>query len=83
MQKYAASPKPINPFSAKSIFGRKKKIRKFYSYFSFYARENNFKQFFLANWLNFFIEPQKKIENPAKYELFLPKPVTLTLFSWH
>ena len=36
---------------------------------------------FLANWLNFFIEPWK-IENAAKYELFLPKPLTLTLFWW-
>ena len=34
----------LNPFSAKPIFGRKKKFfRKFYSYFSFYAREINFK----------------------------------------
>ena len=34
----------INHFSAKPIFGRKKKksFRKFYSYFSFYAREKNF-----------------------------------------
>ena len=36
---------------------------------------------FLANWLNFFIEPLlEKIENPTKYELFRPKPLTLTLF---
>ena len=36
--------------------------------------------FFLVNWLNFFVEPwrekkkKKKKKNPAKYELFLPKP---------
>ena len=36
--------------------------------------------FFLANWLNFFIELWKKFENSAKYELFPPKPLTLTLF---
>ena len=34
----------LNPFSAKPIFGRKKSIvfSKFYSYFSFYAREKSF-----------------------------------------
>ena len=67
-------------------FRQKKKIkvfRKFYSYFSFYAREINFKYyFFLTNWLNFFIEPWKEIENAAKYELILPKPLILTLFWW-
>ena len=36
----------VNPFSAKLFFGKKKKrknffFRKFYSYFSFYARERN------------------------------------------
>ena len=57
------------------IFGKKVK-RKFYSYFSFYARESFFFFFFFfANWPNFFIEPWKK--NPAKYELFLPKHWTL------
>ena len=36
--------------SAKSIFDRNKKFfRKFYSCFSFYAREKNFKNFFSAN----------------------------------
>ena len=36
----------IKPFSAKPIFGRKRKkmfFRKFYIYFSFYAREKYFK----------------------------------------
>ena len=35
----------VDPFSGKLIFGRKKKkfFRKFYSYFSFYATEKNFK----------------------------------------
>ena len=39
--------------------------------------------FFLANWLNFFIEPWKKIEIPAKCELFLPKPLTLKRQEFH
>ena len=44
---------------------------------------NILSSFFLANWLNFFMELwKKKNENPAKYELFLPKPLTLTLFWW-
>ena len=42
-------PLEINPFSAKPIFGKKRKKKKFfqkiYSYFSFYARESNFKPF--------------------------------------
>ena len=36
---------------------------------------------FLANWLNFFIEPwKKKKKNPSNHELFVPKPLTITLF---
>ena len=81
------SDRNINPFSAKLIFGRGKEkksvflFKKFYSYFSFYAREKKFKYFFsLANWLNFFIETwKKKIETPAKYELFLTQPLNLDL----
>ena len=38
--------------------------------------------FFFFSQLKFFTEPWKQIENPAKYELFLPKPLTLTLFWW-
>ena len=59
---------------------KKKFLKKFYNYFSFYVREKNFKYFFLSSWLNCFVETWKKIENPAKYELFLPK--LLTLFWW-
>ena len=48
---------------------------------NFYLREKNFKYFFLTIRLNFLIEPwKKKIEKTAKYELFLLKPLTLTLF---
>ena len=73
----------INPFSSKLIFGRTIKfLRKFYRYFSFYAREKNFKygSFFFAIRLNFHRTMKKNIENPVKYELFLPRPLTLTLF---
>ena len=51
-----------------------------YLYLYLYAREKKFKHFFLVKCLNFFIEPRKKKENAAKYELFVPKPLTLTLF---
>ena len=43
----------LNPLSAKPMFDKKKKkkkkfFKKFYSYFSFYARERNLEPFLLA-----------------------------------
>ena len=82
----------INPFSAKSIFGGKKKkvFRKFYSYFSFMLERKilNTGSFFfffggggqLTELFHRTMKKKKKIENPAKCELSLTKPLTLTLF---
>ena len=36
--------------------------------------------FFFSQLIELFHRTMKKKENPAKYELFLPKPLTLTLF---
>ena len=36
--------------------------------------------FLLSQVIELFHRTMKKIETPAKYELFLPKPLTLTLF---
>ena len=66
----------FNPFSAKPIFGRKKKksfFRKFYSYHSFYDREKKFLSSFFSQLIELFYKTMKTIENPAKHELFLPK----------
>ena len=76
----------LTPFQRQANLKKKKVFKNFYScYFSFYATFFLFIYlfiylfiFFLANWLN--IEPWKKFENPARYELFLLKPLTLTFF---
>ena len=72
--------------SAPCRFSAEKNIffRKFYIYFSFYAREKNFKysSFFSQLIQLFHRTMKKKIENTVKYELFLSKPLTLTLFRW-
>ena len=48
---------------------------------SFYAREKNLKSVFCSQQIELFHGTmKKKIENAAKYELFLPKPLTLALF---
>ena len=36
--------------------------------------------FFLPNDRTFFSYKNEKVKNPAKYELFLPEPLTMTLF---
>ena len=36
--------------------------------------------FFFCQLIELFHRTMKKIENPAKYELFLSKPLTLTFF---
>ena len=76
----------FNPFNAKPIFSRKKKkfFRKFYSYFSFYARAINLESFFFIQLIELFHGIIKKkiiIINKASYETFRPKPLTLTLFT--
>ena len=57
-----------------------------YSEESFYATEISLETFFLAAWLDFFSnkneKKSKKKKNQAKYEIFLPKPLTLPLFWW-
>ena len=78
-----------NPFSTKMIFGRKKKKkkkkignfigtlvfmlgRKIHFFFFFF--------FFCQLIALFHRTMKKKIQKPAKYELFLPKPLKLTFF---
>ena len=66
--------------SAPSRFSAEKKMfffRKFYSYFDFDFREKNVKLFLSSQLIELFHRTMKKMENPAKYELFLPKPLTL------
>ena len=50
---------------------------------------NILSSFFFSQLIELFHRTMKKIENPAEYELFVPKPLTLTCFDdvfnvlWH
>ena len=45
------------------------------------GKRKAFRNFFGGQLMELFHRTMKKIKNPAKYELLLPKPLTLTLWS--
>ena len=72
----------INPFSGKPIFGREKKnLGNFLAILVFMLERKILSSFFFfSQVIELFHRTMTKIENPAKYELFVHKPLTLTLF---
>ena len=70
----------INPFSTKLIIGRKKVLLGNFIATLVRMLERKTLSSFFSQLMELFHRTIKKIEHPAKSELFLPKPLTLTLF---